>query len=167
MFSLEKQVCSLELAQKLKSLNVPQESLFYWINHGEVDNPLWQLFELNEYEKRIKEEIIYSAYTVAELGELLPREYKMAVYHPKNIPSNNEYKHRFIISYTSKEHRQRKPEHGVVYEDTTDPYWYIYSFAPTNTQHVQEAGVRFEANTEANARAKMLVYLLENKLITL
>jgi hypothetical protein len=27
---LEKQVCNLELAQKLKKLGVKQESLFYW-----------------------------------------------------------------------------------------------------------------------------------------
>jgi hypothetical protein len=30
MISLEKQVCSLELAKRLKELGVKQESLFYW-----------------------------------------------------------------------------------------------------------------------------------------
>ena len=59
---LEKQVCSLELAKKLKELGVRQESIFYWEKRDGwelVDDPYDDQFEL------------YSAFTVAELGELL------------------------------------------------------------------------------------------------
>ena len=38
-------------------------------------------------------------YDVPELGEMLPNTYKKTIYHPKNIPSNNEYKYEFIISF--------------------------------------------------------------------
>lgn len=64
---LEDQVCSLELAKKLKELGVTQKSLFhYWSR----DNDYWsivygQLFNKNNPDA-------YSAFTVAELLSLLP-----------------------------------------------------------------------------------------------
>ena len=98
---LEKQVVSLELAKKLKSLGVRQESYFYWVDsewrnkgffviardgwacdcdfepgsgHG---CDLQELAEAEEDDAKIGPgEIVggyaYSAFTVAELGEMLP-----------------------------------------------------------------------------------------------
>lgn len=59
---LSKQVVSSELAKRLKELGVKQESLFYWTTGGVVyrsEMPFW--LESN-----------YSAFTVTELGEMLP-----------------------------------------------------------------------------------------------
>jgi hypothetical protein len=79
MIPLEKQVCSLDLAKRLKELEVKQESLLYWGNYlangscrvlprqgGSLDwSDGWDLKDWQE---------IAAAFTVAELGEMLPKE---------------------------------------------------------------------------------------------
>jgi len=105
-------------------------------------------------------------HNLAELGEMLPTKYLKEVFHPKNIPSNNEYKHEFIIAYGRSE-RDEKPKIGEIYNGRKEQYYHIYSFILNKAEHLQQACVRFEAKTEADARAKCLIYLLENKLITL
>lgn len=112
---LEQQVCSLELAQKMKELNVPQQSIFMW-KDGEV--LFWGGGEPKDF---------VSAFTVAELGGIFPPNVAL----PFKRPAMGEDK--------------------VWYEK-----WYWSN----------EDG-RHEAENEADARAKMLVYLLKNKLITL
>lgn len=109
--NLENQVCSLELAKKLKELDVKQESLFSWYK-GEVrrGNQLTQ--ELTRGEPPV------SAFTVAELGNILyPKIEKLKA---SDIPDE------FILGDEN-----------------------------------------FSQNFKADFWAKMLVYLLENKLITL
>ena len=73
---LEQQVCSLELAKKLKELGVKQESLWYW-------NMITKEFKDYEGKSPIIACEIYSnsrlwenfsAFTVAELGEMLPKK---------------------------------------------------------------------------------------------
>lgn len=76
---LEKQVCRLELAKKLKELGVNQESLFRYINipkgitskSGYV--PGWRLVYLGK--NKSPEMEVIPAFTVAELGEMLPPMY--------------------------------------------------------------------------------------------
>ena len=67
--NLEDQVCSLELAQKLKELGFKQESLFYWVKLSEKKSKLkkreWGLANEGEFLKKCD---YISAYTVAELG---------------------------------------------------------------------------------------------------
>ena len=74
---------SLELAKELKEAGYPQESLFYWINDS-IDSEYFigGNFQNNEDEEEpyidfdwLKEEKrdFYSAPTVAELGEALPK----------------------------------------------------------------------------------------------
>lgn len=74
---LENQVCSLELSKRLKELGVKQDSLWYWSKPMDINNDftgdelviesqLW--LEYIEMESAI----VYSAFTVAELGNLLP-----------------------------------------------------------------------------------------------
>jgi len=61
--------CDLEYAKKLKSLKVKQESLWWWIIRAE-GNPI-----IVGKDKRYTTTFIsssYSAFTVAELGEMLP-----------------------------------------------------------------------------------------------
>ena len=113
---LVQQVCSLELAQKLKELGVKQESLWYWLKISELDE---------QYVIRFSNKICehwehYSAFTVAELGEML------------------------------KESEWRLP-----YVRENGRWWNGgFDDEPTSA-------------TEADARAKCLIYLLENHKIQL
>lgn len=112
---LEQQVCSLKLAKQLKKLGVKQESYFGWYL---TYKKIWRIGDMAEVMNHAKmvgitpapqwEWDYYSAFTVAELGELLPE-------------------------------------------------W----FCQLNNNDIREK------NTEANARAKMLIYLIENKIIEL
>ncbi len=100
---LENQVCSLELAKKLKGLGIKQESLFQW----SWDNEDYRLV----YNKPHLD--LFAAFTVAELGEMLSK-------YDEPLPHIGD----------------------------EDWYWY---------KGEEEIG----AKTEANARAEMLIYLLE------
>jgi hypothetical protein len=114
---LEDQVCALEYAKKLKELGVKQESLFYWIKE---DSPyIW--YNSNNYPIHA-EKFYYSAYTVAELGEMLPDWFDSG--------NRDKSTHDWMCR---------------VFEKNSD-----------------KANCAF-ADKEVNARAKMLIYLIENK----
>jgi hypothetical protein len=67
---LEHQVCSLDLAKRLKELGVRQESEFYWRKIREGD---WMLVSAYETIGQHHPEVEHvRAFTVAELGEMLP-----------------------------------------------------------------------------------------------
>ena len=111
--------CDLEYAKRLKELKVKQESLGYWYytenwgwNCSTIEPPIWN--------NRV------SAFTVAELGEMLPKGY--FAYKASNLP------HYQCAKYTSDGHVDRTP----FYCNLSD-------------------------KTEANVRAKMLIWLIENK----
>jgi len=107
MKRLEWQLSNLELSKKLKSLGVPQESLFYWNFNNAVPEQGWYLDDENlAYDKKDT----VSAFTVAELGEKLPKDFY--------VPKGTEMK--------------------VVLFDMLD------------------------RTDEANNRAKILIYLIEN-----
>ncbi len=110
---LENQVCSLELAKKLKELGVNQESLFYWERQylPQVTTD-WRIMLGHQYNEYI------SAFTVAELGEMLP------YYHYETIKSFR---------------------------------WVDFA--------CECFEISFKCKTEADARANMVIYLIENKLI--
>jgi len=127
---LSKQVVSLKLAKKLKELGVKQESLYWYV--------------MNEDGKRLESEPHYarlendiSAFTVAELGEMLPSHIKIKERLCTIAYYSNEQYSKNYVEYESWEEDIEKRKT----ENTT------------------------EAKTEANARAKCLIYLLENKLI--
>jgi len=108
---LEDQVCSLELAKRLKELGVKQESVFvYYEPEGGI-----------HFVDRDMRSGDIAAFTVAELGELL-----------------NPHHHAPFCS---------GPEGGR------------YSCWLMNNADV------FYSRTEADARAKMLIYSIENNLI--
>lgn len=130
---LEEQVVSLELAKKLNELGFKQDSLFYWADNEdgewilclnwknkESDDPIVYIGrELNENE----DGGYYSAFTVAELGEMLPG----------------------ILIQTA---RDREYEYNKK--------WFCLGVIDNKD---------CQAETEADARAKMLIYLRENSLI--
>lgn len=128
---LEKQVCSLDLAKRLKELGVKQESLFYRVKSNIAEGWFYHMWNspMNDVEEKV------SAFTVAELGEMLPME---------------------IWS----EHRD------------TDYLWcwkslkhYSCGYGILDDNNIDYMTI-CDAETEADARAKMLIYLVENKLIT-
>lgn len=121
---LENQVCSPELAKKLKELGVKAESLFaYYGNAGTWYDAIVDMDMYKDADASFREAKLLPAYTAAELGQILIEAGR------GNMPH-----------YV----------HG-------QKCW-AYHAEPDNW---------IEADTEANARAKMLIYLLENKLITL
>ncbi len=70
--NLSAQVCSLELAKRLKELGVKQESLFRWQNP--FNDNSWEATALKkEYiEKNNPNPENYAAFTSAEISNLLP-----------------------------------------------------------------------------------------------
>ncbi len=68
---LEQQVCNLELAKKLKELGVKQESYFTWVHwRDDSEDDGWDVYHFDNPSHTMG--VDYSAFTVAELGELLP-----------------------------------------------------------------------------------------------
>lgn len=139
---LEDQVCSLDLANRLKELGVKQESLFGWYKvwRGASDSSTgrniyeWQLMP---YEEGDKVNEFAAAFTVAELGMMLPQTI-----------SDDEDGSVFQLYVIKK-----------------DDGWYV-SYRYEYPKHDYASIYVEEAPTEADARAKMLIYLIENKLIT-
>ena len=134
MLKLEEQVCSLKLAKRLKELNCKQDSLFNWLVPSDISikTCIWSTNDLENpdvnYNDFDKDCDIYSAFTVAELGEKLPsRANNKNVVFSKIGRKYEIYLHRKDEEIVQKEY--------------------------------------FRAKTEANARAKMLIYLKENKII--
>lgn len=131
---LSEQVVSLELAKKMKELGFSQESLFWWFKDyypdGYLESGEWRivdrriiyqracLFSRKDEDTEIKDGDIISAYSTAELGEMLPS----------------------AMSLTRK---------------TVENSW----------RYQDIEGNSLYADTEADARAKMLIYLAEQGLI--
>jgi hypothetical protein len=68
MSTIEHQVCSLELAKKLKELGVRQEGQCFWFDDGITPHVLYFPADPNQHIP----DGFYAAYTVAELGVMLP-----------------------------------------------------------------------------------------------
>lgn len=118
----------------MKELGVKQESLFWWVD-GELIVPTDQNHDLCAIEdaiSNIRKSEHFPAFTVAELGEMLP----------SSVGGINAETNGF---------QYRPGATGWV------TYWWNYK---ANTYNYFAL-----ADTEADARAKMLIYLLENSLI--
>lgn len=117
---LEDQVCSFELAKRLKELGVKQDSHFYWQGDGDGTNPFLGSLDDDLTKYHLKDADTFSAFTVAELGERLPHSTESGRYAPDNR-------------------------------------WMCRSSDAPKKLTFSEI--------EADARAKMLTYLLENELV--
>ena len=129
---LEQQVCSLELAKKLKKLGVKQESLF-WYTHAPKNRQDGEWIHVLTYGRNNMRDETIPAFTVAELGEMLPMEIK-----------NRNGKYDECYFETSR----------IVFKKWTVAYY------KKSTARAFQMG-----DTEANARAKTLIYLIENGLL--
>jgi hypothetical protein len=127
---LEKQVCCLELARRLKELGVKQKGLFVWCEYPPASPP-WtmkyavaRLGDVDDYAYEMHRDL-WTAFTVAELGEMLPNYFK---------------------------HEQRGYMNLVMMKLDDGRSEIMYK------QYTDVAFVE-RADTEADARAKMLSYL--------
>ena len=136
---LEQQVTSLELSKKLKKLGVEQNSVFYWNNtRCSSSNPDWKI-GIDGYEDCRG---AISAFNVAELGEMLPK----IIFNKKKTSFQGELFIRYLAG---------------------DKEWLIgyECHCPVLAKKEERIVPNFLAKTEADARAKMLIYLIENNLI--
>ncbi len=123
---IEQQVTSLELSRKLKALGVKQESYFYWFKGG-----LTEYHIMNREELEFPDRRLISAFSVAELGEMLPKETYMF---------------------------------GWVNGKVRLTAW--AGIADFNDKRFENVTVgQFDSETEAEARARLMIYLLENNLM--
>lgn len=126
---IEDQVANLELSFRVHELGVNIESLFYW-TPSDFKADGWDIQSLEtrkNYPRLISGESV-SAFTVAELGEMLPKWY---------------------ASYRVNEDSPISFKTGM--------FWRCEGGDPFH----KEAG-----KSEADSRAKMIIYLIENKIIT-
>jgi hypothetical protein len=134
---LEKQICSLELAKRLKELGVEQGSIWAWREHTSkldgVESGISSNICANEGRKSgnfdtYKDEY-FAAFTVAEFGEML--------------------------------------QAGLVrgWKGINGKWYCVWAYSPEKLE--DKHPTTFEATTEADARAKMLIYLIENGLYRL
>ena len=150
---LENQVVSLELAKKLKKLGVKQSSIFYWLPH--YNSTADTFFDIN-YEGqgwllggKIKKEIVlkedkhnntFSAFTSVELGKMLPTRNKNFEYDLRIDRFFINLLTQFCINYYDSYNNKYLIKTDFTYDGIID-------------------------ETQVNAMAKMLCYLIENKLI--
>jgi len=131
MLPIEKQVCSKELSKKLKQLKIKQESLFYWVGEEKdkmfISNTTMCYKRSFDNPEEFEYPFNYSAFTVAELGEILP----------KGIQINK----------------------GLHYG-----HW-IVEFG--NNWSKESKKIINKNESLADSLAKMIIYLIENKLIVL
>lgn len=129
--NLENQVCSLDIAKRLKELGVKQESLFTWEEWPDGPHLFYADGDIRMHPN-------YAAYTVAEVGEILPE----TLGRPRDG----------IKQYDIEQYKYTT---GDIYQLQVSDY--------VNT--VPHLLFVARDKNEANARTKCLVYLLENKLI--
>jgi hypothetical protein len=116
---LEDQVTNKELSENLEKLGVNQNGQWWWHSHPESDSVFIEKYDYVSNDSLSVP--LFSAFTVAELGEMLP----------VNLTTSG-----------------RK---------TDSVYSCIYG--------TPDGMMCKESDTEADARAKMLIFLIENKLM--
>ena len=136
--NLNQQVTSLDISKRLKELGVKQEGIFYW--ERPVDGRTgWHL----GFDAKGREHTnTYKSFTVAELGEMLPEQV--------NIPFANG--------------RKRAHDHSMYTRKCRNFSQGLWAVTYSHYRH-KEVYTQF-ADTEADARGKMLIYLMENNLIS-
>lgn len=137
------QVCSFEQAEELKNLGIKQYSYFYWYDEGDKQHT-FTIFAGNlPFRKDSRR--CYSAYTVAELGEMLPHsivrdEVGYYLIYTKLIDELTSD----LINFCTYENDNMQDKKGHIYTSS------LCTTGGTN---------------EAEARAKMVIYLIKEGLI--
>lgn len=151
---IEDQVCSLEHAKRFKEFGVTADSVFCYIGDSNPD-PKYNVPHDLYYTENANSEVGKSwfdarvpAYTVSELGFMLPDEFFMHFHFPGHLTlASRHYLLRFNgWFFTAK----GKRIYGCRYDHKGDS-----NIATENFY-----------GTEAEAKAGLIIHLLENKLIT-
>lgn len=146
---IEKQVCSLEQAKKLKQLGVAQTSIFKWCNEHQhygddgayYTDSTYKVYNRGQFSAGTNN--TFSAFSTAELGVMLPSFFPSFVHDElKSCHCRNERVDTFPLIDSGEEHEQT-PAHKLNKE-----------LIPIQA-----------ASTEAEARAEMLIYLIENRYV--
>lgn len=147
---LEDQVCSLELAKELKELGVKQESLFVWVylDQNCYSIKFYPYSIIPDENSTVK---IFSAFTVAELGKMIPFIIKVYKYHNFEWPKGKTFYCEQHVGYTKHNYSPSVMYHYYIYDDEEEcnPVDMI-------------VGPDFSDNNEANSRAMMLIWLIKN-----
>lgn len=160
MMDLNKHVISLDLAIRLMHLKINKNSLFYYFRQFQEDDYLLHCIDYNYNEADIK--IFqsyfpdnYPAFSASELGDILPN----CITIKGDDPFNN-----FRIAITkfiSVENNTMINNYVVNYEcDTTEVAGQDAWLRRKLTQNIYDPNL-------ANAMAKMLIFLIENKLVNI
>lgn len=159
---IEHGVSSLESSRRLKELGVVQESAFRWAVKGAyycMDKKIDEgqpFLESSDHSLAWPYKIIASAFSVAELGEMLPCRIGFSA------DASNEKGYEFLnldYGFTG-----GKGFFQAVFPERFDVYYRPWRCDGEFVKHFE---FWEQAVTEADARAKMLIHLLETKTITL
>jgi len=140
---LEKQVCSLDLSKRLQELGIKPDVQMYWTQiptgSGKDAPYIWIVLPIDSMYEINSEEI--PAFSVAELGEMLPER-------------TDEYRKNYI-------------KFQKIKCESTNNDHYLCSLVEDGGYNMDI--VKFDCSdpNEANARALMLIHLIENKIITI
>lgn len=154
--NLEEKVCSLELAKKLKELNIEQSSLFVWEYYDDQCHGVKFIpYAVVPHETNNCK--LYSAFTASEVISLLPQRITLKEDEPFNS----------FTLYIKKSF--------VVVDGNTDnliPTYIINYECDSTAVTGEDAFLRRQLfphniwdDNFSNALAKTLIYLIENKLV--
>ena len=127
---LEKQVCSLELAKRLKDMGVKQDSYFFWRTFPDGSAGL-RTGEQQSFD--------FAAFTVAELGELIGPYFQI--------------------------NSGRSGRPAIMVWAEALPNILVRSNPDLHPPEEVKRAPLMSADTEADARAEILVYLIKNALL--
>jgi hypothetical protein len=145
----EQEVVSLDLSKKLKELGAPQESQLYWEiprDQRRIHNGAIPLVNELPGKENVRNRFFdyYSAFTAAELRELLP----------PSIPLYKDSLDSADLRITREYNSSTK----------TINEWCCWYQRPDNGSALIE---QFGGSSMTDALAKMLIYLLENRLLAI
>jgi hypothetical protein len=144
---IENHVVNLDLSKQLYDLGIKKPSLFYWQLEDQSDIEKYKtewivLYGLDENIFRVEKSIIYPAYLATELLEILP----YFINHKNDCPNYYLYISHAILDDVNK----------------IKKYWIGYhSWVPFSEEKIPS----IDDELLPNALAKMLIYLVENKLV--
>lgn len=129
---LEDQVANLELSKRLDELGVKIDSYFYWYKNPNSNE--FKIFHHHRFElvQGSENYEFYPAYTVAELGIIIPH-----ILQSKNTTQSDS--------------------HFETFKNENNQWIVTYVL-----KHSMPPVIAILGDTEANARAKMLIWLIEN-----
>lgn len=129
------QFCTLDQAKRLQELGVIQDSMNYWHKMGK-DWEVIPVANIHNLKQSITHDLCYSAWSTNELGEILP-------------PVIQEYK---------------TPSLRLVEKFGTMKMTKRFKIGYTVGEKETEFAYFCDGKTEAEARAKLLIFVLENDL---